>query len=171
MYPWQHRIQLLAGLGLSEESIPLSWRAGFSFPSIKAMGAQGGSELTDPVLWPVVVLVAVPLIAGGLIVVLVTRRATNGQLSRNSWAGIRTSATMASDMAWDVGQRAGGRLTIAGGWVMVLSGLAMFVWRSLAGFLLLNGIGISLGLSLIIAGAVRGHQTAKTAIRQQIGES
>lgn len=117
--------------------------------------------MSESVLWPLSVIVAVSLLIGGLVVVSIGRRSTTGELKRNQWSGIRTSATMASDEAWAVGQRAGAPMTIAGGWVMAATGPLLLLWRSLLGLLVLTTIGSVGGLALVVLGAIQGHRAAK----------
>ena len=46
-----------------------------------------------------------------VLLVVLARRAANGRLARNQWAGIRTPSTLRSDRGWVAGHRAALRLT------------------------------------------------------------
>ena len=129
----------------------------------------------DPITWAgaagVMVFVGVCVVIGGAVSILFANRLAEGRMGRNGWAGIRTSATRASDEAWLVAHRVGRTKTVVGGWVMVATALlapviafgaafgdpelAMIVWT--AGLL----AGVALGTGLTIAGAVAGHRAAK----------
>ncbi len=81
------------------------------------------------ILGPVVI--GVLFIAGGLVMLVIATRIRAGKLPRNRWAGMRTSAAMRSDEAWDAAQRAtlpslwiGGPVLIALGAVDIGIGLA-----------------------------------------------
>ncbi|QOR69578.1 SdpI family protein [Ruania alkalisoli] len=62
------------------------------------------------------------VVAAGLLLVVVARRAAQGRIRRNPIAGIRTAATMASDEAWLAAHREGESLTALGGWIFVATG-------------------------------------------------
>lgn len=59
----------------------------------------------------------------GAVVIRLARRAANGELARNGWAGIRTKTTMASDEAWIVAHRVGLPKTILAGRIFFFSGV------------------------------------------------
>ncbi len=52
------------------------------------------------------VFLAILLIAAGLFLAVVGRRAGKGRLGRNYLVGIRTTLTLSSDAAWDAAHRA-----------------------------------------------------------------
>lgn len=73
------------------------------------------------------VIVSVVLLVSGAALLETARRARAGRLPRNRWAGIRVSATMAGDAAWEAGHRAAapalavaGVVSLAGGVVVLL---------------------------------------------------
>ncbi len=63
------------------------------------------------------IAVGVLLLGSGMLVVSIARRAAGGQLERNGWAGIRTTATRSSDGAWAAAHQAAERPTVVGGWL------------------------------------------------------
>ncbi|KAA3636313.1 MAG: hypothetical protein DWP92_09715 [Armatimonadetes bacterium] len=65
----------------------------------------------------------IALIWGGVVIVAAGAMARAGQLTRQSFVGIRTRTTMASDAAWEAAHRAGGNWIIAGGMIMAVGGL------------------------------------------------
>ena len=89
-----------------------------------------------------VVLGVLMIVSGGLLVGVGWAAAT-GRLRRNWFAGIRTTASMSSDEAWDACHRAGGRLMAAGGVASVVCGLPLLLRPS-------NGV----GLAFVIVGLV-----------------
>jgi uncharacterized membrane protein len=56
------------------------------------------------ILGPIVIGVLFAL--GGVAMLVIATRIRVGKLPRNRWAGMRTTATMRSDEAWDAAQRA-----------------------------------------------------------------
>lgn len=56
------------------------------------------------ILGPIVI--GVLFVIGGLAMLVIGTRIRAGKLPRNRWAGMRTTATMRSDEAWDAAQRA-----------------------------------------------------------------
>ena len=55
------------------------------------------------------------MVVSGIFVIRLARRAANGELERNGWAGIRTKATRASDEAWLVAHQVGLAKTVFAG--------------------------------------------------------
>lgn len=62
--------------------------------------------MDDEISFAVSLFTAACLLAGAVVVAVVTRRAAEGRLARNHWAGIRLPSTMRSDAAWTAGHRA-----------------------------------------------------------------
>ena len=90
----------------------------------------------EPPPWSVVfglmVGIGLLVVLSGVLVIRIARRAANGDLERNRWAGIRTKATTASDEAWLVAHRVGlaksvlaGRLLAGSGVMAAALGLAI----------------------------------------------
>ncbi|WP_053202750.1 SdpI family protein [Jiangella muralis] len=108
-------------------------------------------------------LLAVIIAASGAAIVWMARAAASGRLRRNYWAGIRTSATLASDDAWLAAHRAARRATETGGWAAIVAALVVFVVPSdpegLLAVPVLAGAGVLLVFVLI--GARRGVLAAR----------
>ncbi|MEL7156237.1 MAG: SdpI family protein [Actinomycetota bacterium] len=85
----------------------------------------GGGQSPTAMPWAVAWGLAAVHVAAGLLLVGIGRRSSRGILGRNHLVGIRTRTTLASDEAWAAGHRAGGPLTVAGGWAYVATGLAL----------------------------------------------
>ena len=140
----------------------------------------------EPTSWglaiTIVVLMAAVMVAGGLVVVGVTKRTTDGRTGRNPIAGIRTAATLSSDEAWDAGQAAGRRMTLIGGWVGVIAGAASLPIAAMSGLaglspdlvvavalIVSTGIGTAGMLGFAVAGLVRGNRAA-IEVRDRTGD-
>jgi len=52
------------------------------------------------------ILIGLTMVVAGVVTQKVARQSRDGTLARNRTTGLRTKATMASDGAWDAGQRA-----------------------------------------------------------------
>lgn len=139
----------------------------------------------EPASWSAVIglvlFFAIVMFGSGLLVVEVAKRTADGRTKRNPIAGIRTSATMSSDEAWDAAHAAGRRMTVLGGWMSAIAGaasipIALVSWQ--AGFSPETVVGLAIGVSaglgtvgllgLVVAGAVKGHRAA-VAVRDGTG--
>lgn len=106
---------------------------------------------------------AVVMLVSGAVLCYIGFRSARGQLPRNRFAGVRTSATMRSDEAFEVGNRAAAPLTIVAGVVAVLGAVSLVLLsQSLAGISL--GVGVVLMLGCVIAGGVKGHRAARDVV-------
>ncbi|KRA23685.1 hypothetical protein ASD65_04025 [Microbacterium sp. Root61] len=65
------------------------------------------------------------LAAVGVLMLWLARRSRQGRLPRNQLAGVRTTATLASDAAWFAGQAASAGHTATAGWGTLIGGLAV----------------------------------------------
>jgi uncharacterized membrane protein len=110
------------------------------------------------------VIPAIVMIVAGGLVVAVGVLGRLGRLPRNRLAGVRTSATLRSDRAFEVGNRAAGPATMLGGGAAMVSGLiGLFLpGRDAAGCVL---VGAVVMVALAVAGAVRGNRAAARADR------
>ncbi|MBC9943116.1 SdpI family protein [Leucobacter sp. cx-328] len=63
------------------------------------------------------------LVASGFLLFWLARRGASGALKRNQFAGIRTSATLASDAAWFAAHKASEKQTRIGGYGGIVGGL------------------------------------------------
>jgi len=109
------------------------------------------------------VLVALALVAAGVGVAAVTRRAADGRLPRNPLAGLRTSATLRSDEAWRAGHAAARSTCDAAGAVFAASGVASLLVRDAAPFATVV-LGGTLGvLVLSVVAARRAGRAARAA--------
>jgi len=109
-------------------------------------------------------IVAVALVIGGVVQLIVTSRAANGQLGRNKFAGIRTRATMLTDDNWLEAHKAARPFGMRSGRAFLASGLVVPVTR-VGQLLALAGVGFGIVcLYLSTRAAVRavtpvqGHQ-------------
>lgn len=107
----------------------------------------------------------IALFVACLAVVRVGRRAAAGELPRNHTAGLRTPATLASDEAWDVGNRVAGASAVTGG---VAGGVATIgVAAVAAAGASETVVALSLVLAtilmaaILLVGGVRGHRAAQ----------
>jgi uncharacterized membrane protein len=101
------------------------------------------------------------LIVTGALLAVVAYRSRRGVLPRNWIVGIRTTATLSSDEAWDVAHRAGAGALSIGAWGTLVAG----------GFLLLrpsNGLGLTLitiGLVWLLGWVIRAGYVGTRAAR------
>ncbi len=89
--------------------------------------------MNEQVPWVVVAITAITMIGSALLVHEVGKRAADGRLGRNSVAGIRTRATMASDSAWPAGHRAARGANDVGCAGVALAGVLAVLLRGHAG--------------------------------------
>jgi hypothetical protein len=102
-----------------------------------------------------------------ILLVVLARRAVNGRLARNQWAGIRTAATLRSDVGWVAGHRAALRLTplfLGANVVMCGALFAAALYASTPGMVRLIGIGVIVGIIvLVIYSAYVASKAARSA--------
>ncbi|MCB0998761.1 MAG: SdpI family protein [Acidimicrobiales bacterium] len=106
---------------------------------------------------------ALMIVSGGLLVGVGWAAAT-GRLRRNWFAGIRTTASMSSDEAWDACHRAGGRLMAAGGVASVVCGLPLLLRPSNGVGLTFVVVGLVAVLVMTIWSGLVGNRAAKAVI-------
>ncbi|UFU02053.1 SdpI family protein [Ruania suaedae] len=116
------------------------------------------------------------LVAAGVAIVVVARRAAQGRIGRNQIAGIRTAATLASDEAWLAAHRAGEPLMRLGGWLCALTGAvtAVLAWLELDNAWLLGAVllgGTALVLVAVIGSAARGQRAARAVGERARGDA
>ena len=105
---------------------------------------------------------------GSVVVAEVGRRAASGGLGRNHLAGIRTSATLASDEAWAAAHRDAGSwilwtgVTSAAG-MLIVAGLAIIGLREgwIAGGILVVAGWLTVG---VLVACVRGDRAARSVV-------
>ncbi len=69
-----------------------------------------------------VLVAALALSLCGVLVIWLARRGGTGRLPRNHLAGVRTSLTLSSDIAWNAAHRASARAMTIAGWGPIVSG-------------------------------------------------
>ena len=110
-------------------------------------------------------------VAGALVIVAGTALGVigwlgwRGALPRNRFVGVRTPVTMASDEAFQVGNRVAGPVLVAAGVIAVLGGLAALVAASRSAaspwaFAVVLGVVATGVLGLALAGGVLGSRAA-----------
>lgn len=99
-------------------------------------------------------------IGAGILVRKLARRAADGDLGRNGYAGIRTKSTLASDEAWLAGHKAALAWSLRSGLMFSISGavcMVLAVASALASMaVILVGAGLGL-LALILATRDANH--------------
>ncbi len=116
--------------------------------------------MEEPVPIAARVCVAVVLLASGVVVALVTRRAADGRLVRNGAAGIRTRATMASDEAWRAGHAAAQSLSDVAGVAFGMTGLAALGVPSSGRFTAVALLGTAVATAFLLSGVRRAQRAA-----------
>jgi uncharacterized membrane protein len=106
-------------------------------------------------------IAAVALIVGGVAVTAAAAMARAGRLSRQSWVGIRTRTTLASDEAWDAAHRAGASWVMVGGIIMALGGLLTFLTESEGAATTVALVSVVVALVPILIGGVLGQAAAR----------
>ena len=104
------------------------------------------------------------LIAAGVLLIVVGKRALDGRLRQNHFVGIRTTLTLNSEAAWDIAHRVGGRRLMLSGYGPVTSGLLLLSTPT-------NGVGATIALGglawmvgWVLAAATIGERAAKAAL-------
>ncbi|WP_433303820.1 SdpI family protein [Actinoplanes sp. CA-030573] len=105
---------------------------------------------------------AVVVIGAGALVALTGVLGLLGRLPRNRVAGVRTSATLRSDRAFEIGNRVAAPLVIAGGAAAVAGGLVALALPDRARTACVLA-GVVLLVALVVAGGVRGDRAARKA--------
>lgn len=123
---------------------------------------RSGDEEVDGVsyrarMW----VVAVALIVGGIGVVVAGAMARAGRLSRQSWVGLRTRTTMASDDAWRAAHAAGAAWVMVGGVIMALGGMVTLLAGSEDAAAAVALVSVAAALVPIVIGGVRGQTAAR----------
>ena len=108
-------------------------------------------------------LVGLLVVATGVAVAGVNRRAADGRLRRNAVAGIRVRATLRSDAAWQAGHAAARGTSDAAAAVFVLTGLAATVLRSAPWFAGVVLVGTCAGLAVLLVGVRKAVAAADGA--------
>lgn len=110
----------------------------------------------------------VSLLVGSALTSWVGRRGADGSLERNHVAGVRTSATLASDEAWDAAHRAASPMTRMTGDASVLATVGaaavLIAGASPRVVLLLVLVICLLLLGGVVVAAVTGHRAALRAL-------
>lgn len=116
------------------------------------------------------VVVSALLVGSGWMVVEIARRAADGRIGPNRWAGTRTKATMSSDDAWQAAHQAGHDRTVQGGWAAIATGvlsipIALAVGDSPDATVGAWGVAVGVGslilTILVCLGAWQSQQAAK----------
>lgn len=101
------------------------------------------------------------LVLAGLAVLITGWRGLRGTLPPNRFIGVRTSATMSSDEAYRLGNRAAGPATMAGGAVALVVGACLPAVPGLVSGIVLLVVGIVGTVFLMGVGGVIGHRAAE----------
>ncbi|MDR7300443.1 SdpI family protein [Haloactinomyces albus] len=117
----------------------------------------------EQVPWAGVIIVAVTMVGGALLVHQVVRRASDGRLRRNDFAGIRTPSTMANESAWIAGHRAARRATDLGAGGMGLTGVIVLGLRDPWPFLITTLSGAMWVLFWVFVSARQAGKAARSA--------
>ncbi|WP_016698669.1 SdpI family protein [Actinoalloteichus spitiensis] len=106
------------------------------------------------------ILLMLVMVAAGVAVGFVGLRGLREALPKNSWAGVQTPATMRSDEAFRVGNKAAGLPLLVAGAVLALLGALVPFAGGTATVVTLGVVGGLGGLALTAAGCLLGHQAA-----------
>ncbi|APU18031.1 MULTISPECIES: SdpI family protein [Actinoalloteichus] len=109
----------------------------------------------------VAVVLSVVLLLAGAALLVIGWRGMKETLPRNRFAGVRTAATLRSDEAFRVGNRAAGLPTLVSGAIGVLTAVGLLGLSGPAQLIAL-GVGVVGLLGLTVAGGVLGTRAAAT---------
>ncbi len=108
-------------------------------------------------------IAAVAMALGGSVVVALGRAGRRGLLSPNRWAGIRTSATMASYEAWYTAHEAGGKWISIGGWIFAIGGMILLLVRPADDVAWRMALATTvIGAAAVLYGGWIGHNAARS---------
>lgn len=113
--------------------------------------------------WSAIAVLTPTLVGAGWLIAWIGRRAATGRLDRNWIAGIRTSATLASDEAWEAAHRVAGTMLVWAGAASAVSGLALLSRPSDAVGAAIVLAGQAVVVALVAIACVRGNRAAKAA--------
>ncbi|QUH05654.1 SdpI family protein [Saccharopolyspora erythraea] len=117
--------------------------------------------------YPVLVTLAVQvilcavLVLGGAALLFVGWRGLRGQLARNRYAGVRTPATLRSEEAFELANRAAAPAYLAAGATGVLAGAALPALATTFSVVLVAVIGVVGAFGLQVVGGVFGNRAAE----------
>lgn len=120
---------------------------------------QAATAEAGTVPLPIVVAVSVVLILVGAALAVIGWRGLQEKLPRNRFAGVRTPATLRSDEAFRVGNRAAGLPTMVSGVIGILTAVALLGLSGPAQWVAL-AIGVLGVFGLVAAGGVLGTRAA-----------
>jgi hypothetical protein len=114
---------------------------------------------------PMLAAVGLALLVGssGVLVAVLSRRAADGRLGRNAYAGVRTASTMRSDAAWRAGHAAAVPLSDSAAVVFVISAFVALVMRQGNAFPLVLIGGSVVGTALLLLAARKAVLAAAAA--------
>ena len=104
------------------------------------------------------------LIAAGILLIVVGKRAGEGRLKKNHFVGIRTTLTLNSEIAWDVAHRVGGRRLMMSGYGPVGAGLFLLSQPTNGAGATITLAGLAWMVGWILAAASIGERAAKEAL-------
>ena len=112
-------------------------------------------------------VIAVQVILSALLVVLgaallfIGWRGLRGQLPPNRYVGVRTPATLRSEEAFELGNRAAAPAMLAGGAIAVLAGVSEPLLGTMFSAVLVAVLGIAGAFALMVIGGVFGDRAAE----------
>jgi hypothetical protein len=121
------------------------------------------------VMFAVQVIFCAILVLAGLALLLLGWLGLRGQLPLNRYVGIRTAATLRSEDAFEIGNRAAAPAILAAGAIGSLSGLALPFLPSFSSVMLVATIGLIGGFALMTAGGVIGNRVAEAMPERSSG--
>jgi uncharacterized membrane protein len=107
------------------------------------------------------VIFGVILVGAGTALLLIGWRGVRGRLRPNRYAGVRTEATLRSEAAFEIGNRAAGPALIAAGAVGLLCGASLPLLPALSSVVLVTVIGVIGGFALMTIGGLVGNRAAQ----------
>ena len=124
-------------------------------------------EPGDPMPFGTAAGLALLLAAGGIVLMLVGRRASDGRLRMNPLVGIRTTLTLNSEIAWDAAHRAGGRFLSIAGLGPLLTGPVLLTRPTNAAGVVIVLSGLTWMVGWILRAGVVGTRAAEKALEAE----
>ncbi|WP_424467022.1 SdpI family protein [Pseudoclavibacter helvolus] len=111
-------------------------------------------------------VLAIVMLASGLLVMWMAQAAASGQLKRNDLAGIRTPSTMSSEVAWSAAHVRSKRPTMIAGIFALVTGLIVLFPLSGPAMIVVVLAGCAALLGFVLYGARVGIRAAKDVLKR-----
>ena len=98
------------------------------------------------------------IVAAGVLVTVIGRLTATGRIGRNNFAGIRSKRSMADDESWTIVHRGAQPWMLAGGVMIILSGVIAAAVPAETASAIIVGVGVALVMVCTVLGTLAGHR-------------